>query len=148
MGLGESIKRGHDEYRRFFARLFDTSPSDAELRERLLKEFQKKLYAHHEAEAVTFLPRITKIPDLKDLALDIEIEHADMKRHFEALAGEKFDTEIWPRRLTPLYDVMHAHWLREEEVLIPFGPDYFSDEEWEDFGRRFDERVTRYLAEH
>jgi len=148
MGLGESIKRGHDEYRRFFAQLFNTSPQDAELRERVFKDFQRKLYAHHEAEARTFLPRMTKIPDLKDLGLDIEIEHADMKVHFETLMKEKYDTEIWPRKLTPLYDIMHAHWLKEEEILIPFGPDYFSESEWEDFGKRFDEEVEKYLEKH
>ena len=148
MGLGESIKRGHDEYRRFFAQLFSTSPPDAKLREQVLKDFQKKLYAHHEAEALTVLPRMTKIPALKDLALDIEIEHADMKMHFETLMKEKYDTEIWPRKLTPLYDIMHAHCLKEDEILIPFWPDYFSKSEWEDFGQRFDEVVEKYLEKH
>lgn len=141
MGLGDSIRRGHDEYRRFFAQLFNTSPHDAELREKVFKDFRRKLYAHHEAEAVTILQRMSGIPTLRDMALELEVEHADMKLHFETLMKEKYDTEIWPRKLAPLYDIMHAHWLKEEEGMIPFGPDYFSESEWEDLGRRFDERV-------
>jgi hypothetical protein len=146
--IGESIRKGHDEYRRFFAKLFKTSPKDAKLREQLFLEFQKKLYAHHEAETLTILPRMIKIPDLKDLALELIVEHGDMKRHFEWLTKEGYDGEIWPRKLAPLYDVMHAHWVKEEETLIPFGPEYFSDGEWEDLGKRFDEAVEEYLKKH
>jgi hypothetical protein len=32
--------------------------------------------------------------------------------------------------------------------MIPFGPDYFSKSEWEDFGKRFDEIVEDYLRKH
>jgi hemerythrin superfamily protein len=148
MGIGESIKRGHDEYRRIFAKLFKTTSKDAKLREQLFTEFQRKLYAHHEGEDKTILPRMNKIPELKDLALELEIEHVDMKAHFEALIKEGYDKEVWRYKLAPLYDVMHAHWLKEEETLIPFGPEFFSEQEWEDFGKRFDEIVEDYLKKH
>jgi hypothetical protein len=148
MGIGESIKKGHDEYRRIFAKLFKTSPKDAELRKQLFTDFQKKLYAHHEGEELTILPRMAKIPELRDLSLELEVEHADMKVHFDALLKGGFDKEIWRHKLAPLYDIMHAHWLKEEETLIPFAPDYFSVAEWEDFGKRFDEIVGEYLRKH
>ena len=73
---------------------------------------------------------------------------ADMKLHFEALTKEGYDREIWRHKLAPLYDIMHAHWLKEEETKIPFGPEYFSKNEWEDFGKRFDEIVAEYLKKH
>jgi hemerythrin superfamily protein len=148
MGIGESIKRDHDEYRRFFAKLSKTTVNDAKLREQLFNDFQRKLYAHHLGEELTVLPRMAKIPDLRDMAFELEVEHAAMKVHFEALMKERYNTEIWPRRLAPLYDIMHAHWLKEEETMIPFGPEYFSQSEWEDFGKRFDEIVEKYLKEH
>ena len=69
------------------------------------------------------MPLMVKIADLKDMALEIEVEHADMKVHFEALTKEGYDREIWRYKLTPLYDIMHAHWLKEEELLIPFWPE-------------------------
>jgi len=148
MGLGESIKKGHDEYRRFFAKLFKTTAKDAKLREQLFRDFQTKLYAHHEGEELTILPRMVKIQELKDMALELEVEHADMKLHFESLKKEGYDGEIWRYRLAPLYDIMHAHWLKEEEVMIPFGPEHFSAAEWEDFGKRFDAIVEEYLRKH
>lgn len=58
MGIGESIKRGHDEYRRFFAKLFTTTPKDAALREHLFTDFRRKLYAHHKGEELAILPRM------------------------------------------------------------------------------------------
>lgn len=50
LGLGESIKRDHDEYRRFFAKMAKTKPEDGQVREASLKDFMRSLYAHHEAE--------------------------------------------------------------------------------------------------
>jgi hemerythrin superfamily protein len=94
VGIIESIKRGHDENRRFFAKPFKTSPKDAKLREQLFTDFQKKLYAHHDAEKLTIFPRMLKIPDLRDLALELEVEHADMKMHFDALMKEGYDREV------------------------------------------------------
>jgi hemerythrin superfamily protein len=145
MGIGESIKRDHDEYRRFFKKLFKTSAEDAKLREQLFIDFQKKLYAHHRGEELTILPHMTKIPDLRDLALELEVEHVDMKAHVEALMKEGYNRDIWRHKLAPLYDVMHAHWLKEEEIMIPFGPEHFSTAEWKDFGKRFDQIVKEYL---
>ena len=43
MGLGESIKRDHDEYRRFFAKMSKTTLNDGELRASALKEIMRKL---------------------------------------------------------------------------------------------------------
>jgi hypothetical protein len=148
MGLGESIKQGHDDYRRFFAKLFKTTVKDAKLREQLFTDFQRKLYAHHNAEELTILPAMVKVPELKDLGLELEVEHEDMKQHFEALTKEGYDREIWRHKLAPLYDVMHAHWLKEEETMIPFGPDYFTKSQWENFGKKFDQIVEEYLKKH
>ncbi len=148
MGLGESIKAGHDEYRRFFAKLFKSQPKDAEMRKSLFLDFMKKLYAHHEAEEVVFFPRMMQMPQLRGLAFELEVEHAEMKVLCEALSKDRFETEIWRYKLAPLYDIMHAHWLKEEEDFTPFGLDYFSEEEWADFGKRFDEVVAKYLQTH
>lgn len=116
--------------------------------EKKFSRTSRENYAHHQAESLTILPQMTKIPDMKDLALELEVEHSDMKIHFENLMKEGYDLEIWRHRLAPLYDVMHAHWLKEEETMIPFGPEYFSKNEWEDFGKRFDEIIEEYLKNH
>jgi hypothetical protein len=91
---------------------------------------------------------MVKVAALHDLVLELEVEHADMKLHFEALSKDRFDVEIWRQRLAPLYDIMHAHLLKEEETLIPFAPDYFTKDEWKRFGERFDEIVKDYLEKH
>jgi hypothetical protein len=76
------------------------------------------------------------------------VEHVDMKRLFEAIKNDRVDTEVWKYKLTSIYDIMHAHWLKEEELLTPFGLDYFSASDWDGFGRRFDEILANKLAIH
>ncbi len=148
MGLGESIKRDHDEHRRFYAKMAKTKPEDAQVRAASLKDFMRKLYAHHEAEELTIFPKMMRIPELRGLAFELQVEHADMKMLFEAFSKDSAGTEVWRYKLASMYDIMHAHWLKEEEDLIPFGLDYFSGSEWSDFGKRFDEIVSEYLKTH
>jgi hemerythrin superfamily protein len=148
LGLGESIKRDHDEYRRFFAKMAKTTPQDAQVRETALKDITRKIVAHHEAEELTVFPKMMQIPQLRGLAFELEVEHVDMKRLFEALKGDRVDTEVWKYKLSSIYDIMHAHWLKEEEELTPFGLDYFSEGEWAGFGKRFDEIMLEKLKGH
>lgn len=145
MGLGESIKRDHDEYRRFFAKMAKTSPQDGQARMAALKDVMRRIYVHHVAEELTVFPKMMPIPELRGLAFELEVEHADMKRLFEALQKDNADTEVWKYKLASVYDIMHAHWLKEEEDLTPFGLDYFSEAEWAEFGRRFDEIMAQKL---
>jgi hemerythrin superfamily protein len=108
----------------------------------------RSLYAHHEAEELTIFPKMMQILELRGLAFELQVEHANMKLLFEALSKERADTEVWRYKLAPMYDIMHAHWLKEEEDLIPFGLDYFSENEWSDFGKRFDGIAAEYLSTH
>ncbi|MCL2358295.1 hemerythrin domain-containing protein [Candidatus Bathycorpusculum sp.] len=143
MGISESIKRDHDVYRRFFAKISKTTLNDGLMREEALKEVMQNIYAHHEAEELTIFPKMMQITELRGLAFELEVEHVDMKRLFETLKTERADTEIWKYKLIPIYDIMHTHWLKEEENLTPFGLDYFSEADWEQLGQRFDEIVHK-----
>ncbi len=145
LGLDESIKRDHDEYRRFFAKMAKTTPQDGKTRGEALRGIMVRIYAHHEAEELTIFPAMMKIPDLRGMAFELEVEHVDMKKLFEALVNDRVDTEVWKYKLSPIYDIMHAHWLKEEENLTPFGLDYFSVSDWAGFGKRFDEIINQRL---
>ncbi len=116
-----------------------TSPADGEARKMALESVVRDVLVHHEAEELTVFPRMLQNAPLKGLALELIVEHEDMRRLFEALKTFQADTEIWKYKLASIYDIMHAHWLKEEEQLTPFGLDYFSEAEWVEFGRRFDQ---------
>lgn len=73
MGLGESIKRDHDEYRRFFVKMSKTTLNDEEMRASALKEVMRKLYAHHEAEGVVIFPRMMQISTLRGLTFELRL---------------------------------------------------------------------------
>ena len=145
MGLGESIKRDHDAYRRFFAKMAKTTDKDGAARAAALKDIMAQIYAHHKAEELTVFPAMMKIPQLRGLAFELEVEHGDMKRLFEALKDDKVDVEVWKYKLSSIYDIMHAHWLKEEEQLTPFGLDFFSEADWRGFGERFDQIMREEL---
>ncbi len=146
MGLGESIKRDHDTYRRFFAKMAKTTEKDGPTRVAALKDIMAQIYAHHKAEELTVFPDMMKIPQLRGLAFELEVEHNDMKRLFEALKDDKTDVEVWKYKLSSIYDIMHAHWLKEEEQLTPFGLDFFSEVDWCHFGERFDQIMREELG--
>lgn len=145
MGLSESIKHDHDAYRRFFAKMAKTTEKDGAARAAALKDIMAQIYAHHKAEELTIFPAMMRIPQLRGLAFELEVEHNDMKRLFEALKDDKTGTEVWKYKLSSIYDIMHAHWLKEEEQLTPFGLDFFSEAEWTGFGERFDEVMDKEL---
>jgi hemerythrin superfamily protein len=146
LGLGESIKRDHDAYRRFFAKMAKTTDKDGAARSAALKDIMTQIYAHHKAEELTVFPAMMKIPQLRGLAFELEVEHGDMKRLFEALKDDKTDVEVWKYKLASIYDIMHAHWLKEEEQLTPFGLDFFSEADWRGFGAGFDECMAQELS--
>jgi hemerythrin superfamily protein len=145
LGLGESIKRDHDAYRRFFAKMVKSTEKDGAARSAALKDIMAQIYAHHKAEELTVFPAMMKIPELRGLAFELIVEHEDMKRLFEALKDDKADVEVWKYKLSSIYDIMHAHWLKEEEQLTPFGLDYFSEADWRGFGQRFDQILSEEL---
>jgi len=146
LGLGESIKRDHDVYRRFFAKMAKSTPEDAPIRNALLKDITQKIAVHHEAEEQTLFPRLRQIPEFKCLILELTAEHEDLKRLFEALQDIPSNTEVWKYKLASIYDIMHAHWLKEEERLTPFSLDYFTEMEWADFGRCFENITAKKLS--
>lgn len=146
MGIGESIKNGHDEYRRIFAKLFKTTEKDAQKREQLFMDYVKKLYSHHEAEELTIIPQMLKVPDLKDIGFELEEEHACMKLLIKDLRTVGYDHKMWRYRLSPLYSVMKVHWDKEETIVIPFAPEYFPMSALEDLGKKFDEITVNFMS--
>ncbi len=145
MAIGESIKSGHDEYRRIFAKLFRSTVKDAETREKLFNEYAVKLYAHHDGEERLLIPQMLKIPDLKDMGYELEEEHATMKVLIKELKQMGYGNAMWRYRLSPLYSVMKVHWDKEETQLIPFAPEYFPATTLEDLGKKFDALVQDYI---
>jgi hemerythrin superfamily protein len=148
LDLGALIKLEHDDYRRFFAKMARTTTQDGQARTEALEQVMRKIYAHHEAEEITLFPKMMKIEALRGLAFELEVEHADMKHLFDVLKASRIDTEVWKYKLASIYDIMHAHWVKEEEQLTPFWIDYFSAEDWAALGKQFQDATERYLQIH
>ncbi len=147
MPLGWSIKRDHDLYRVIFSKMLKTTEKDAAQRKELLERYQISLYAHHDAEERVLFPAMIKKPqkEWRDLAYELEMEHRAMKILIKELSEMGYESKVWTYRVSPLYSIMRIHWDKEEHFLIPFALEYFTAEEWESLGKRFDDEVSRLI---
>jgi hemerythrin superfamily protein len=138
MGIGEDIKRDHDEFRRTLPKMEKTSEKDVDLRKELLPHFERILYAHHLAEEETLFPAMEKKDELKNMALDLTEEHRAMMILLDDLKISGWDFKFWRNRLRPFREIIVVHWRKEEELIIPHISAYFSQAEIDELSKGFD----------
>jgi hemerythrin superfamily protein len=146
MGIGEAIKADHDEFRRVLLRMEKTSEKDVALRKQLLPHFKRILYAHHVAEEEVLFPAMQKKKELKDMAMDLREEHRAMMILLDDLELSGWDFKFWRHRLRPFREIIVIHWNKEETILIPHMPSYFSTAEINDMSTGFDSVRARELS--
>ncbi len=145
MGIGEAIKADHDEFRRIIAKMEKTTERDAEIRKQLLPHLMKILYAHHVAEEEILFPAMENKEELKDMALDLTEEHRAMMILLNDLEASGWDFKLWRPRLRPFREIIGVHWSKEETIVIPHLPSYFSQTEIDEFSKGFDAVRKRVL---
>jgi len=145
MGIGEAIKADHDEFRRIIAKMEKTTEKDAEIRKQLLPHLMKILYAHHVAEEEILFPAMEKKEELKNMALDLTEEHRAMMILLNDLEASGWDFKLWRPRLRPFREIIGVHWSKEETIVIPHLPSYFSQTEIDEFSEGFDAVRKRVL---
>ena len=146
MGIGEAIKADHDEFRRILLKMENTSEKEIELRKQLLPHFKRILYAHHVAEEEVLFPAMQKKKELKDMALDLTEEHRAMIILLDDLELSGWGFKLWRHRLRPFREIIVIHWNKEETVLIPHMPSYFTPAEIDDMSEGFDKVRKRELV--
>jgi hemerythrin superfamily protein len=146
MGIGEDIKRDHDEFRRTLLKMEKTSEKDVDLRKELLPHFERILYAHHVAEEETLFPAMEKKDELKNMALDLTEEHRAMMILLDDLKVSGWDFKFWRNRLRPFREIIVVHWRKEEELIIPHMSAYFSQAEIDELSMGFDAVRKREIS--
>jgi hemerythrin-like domain-containing protein len=146
MGIGEAIKADHDEFRRVLLRMEKTSEKDVALRKQLLPHFKRILYAHHVAEEEVLFPAMQKKKELKDMAMDLREKHRAIIILLDDLELSGWDFKFWRHRLRPFREIIVIHWNKEETILIPHMPSYFSTAEINDMSTGFDSVRARELS--
>jgi len=144
MGIGEAIKADHDEFRRVLLRMEKTSEKDVALRKQLLPHF-KRYFAPITWRKKRF-PAMQKRKELKDMALDLTEEHRAMIILLDDLELSGWDFKFWRHRLRPFREIIVIHWNKEETILIPHRPTYFSTAEIDDLSAGFDSVRARELS--
>jgi hemerythrin superfamily protein len=145
MGIGEEIKKDHDEFRRILLKMEKTAEKDVNLRKELLPHFKRILYAHHVAEEETLFPAMEKKEELKNMALDLTEEHRAMIILLDDLEVSGWVYKFWRNRLRPFREIIVVHWRKEEEIIIPHMSDYFSQKEIDELSLGFDNVRKREL---
>ena len=141
--IGEFIKRDHDDFRLMFERLWKSTPDEISLRTELYPFLVNRILSHHVAEEATIFPAMEKNPDLVDTTLVLIEEHRGMAMLARDLQQTPYGDRLWRPRIFPFYDVINAHWTREEADLFPHSWFYFPRKEQEEFGAKFQEVLAR-----
>lgn len=138
MGIGEAIKEDHDEFKRVLVRIENTSEREVELRKQLLPHFKRILYAHHVAEEEVLFPAMQQRKELNDMALDLTEEHRAMIILLNDLELTGWSFKFWRHRLRPFREIIAPHLTKEETLLIPHLPTYFSKAEIDEMSAAYD----------
>jgi hemerythrin superfamily protein len=138
MSIADSIMSDHAEFRGMIAALQKTSTKDFEERRRTFSDLKKKVSAHFLAEEDTVIKEMAKLTELRPLALELTEEHQAIRDLFDVLWATNCDDEIWLPRLAPISELLTIHMGKEENVVIPAAPKYFTDAQLEALGRVFD----------
>ena len=105
----------------------------------------KILYAHHVAEEEILFPAMEKKEELKNMALDLTEEHRAMMILLNDLETSGWNFNLWRPRLRPFREIIGVHWNKEETIVIPHLPSYFSQTEIDEFRKGFDAVRKRVL---
>ena len=143
MAIGETITADHREFKRIIEKMEKTTENDVGLRKQLLPHFMVILSAHHVAEEEVLFPAMYKKGMMESLARDLTEEHRAMMILLHDLKVSGWDFKFWTHRLRPFREIIVPHWNKEEELLIPHIPDYFSQTEIDELSAEFDDARAR-----
>jgi hemerythrin superfamily protein len=141
--IGEFIKRDHDDFRLMFERLMNSTQKEQDLRREVYPFLKTRIHAHHVAEEATVFPAMEKLPDLAAITLVLIEEHRGMDLLADDLLKLSYAGVTWRPRIFPFYDVISAHWKREETDVFVHAPYYFTAKELADLGSKFETILRR-----
>lgn len=136
--IDEFIKRDHDDFRLMFEFLWNSGTGDVELRKEVYPFLVNRIIAHHVAEEATIFPVMEKISPLLPITLVLIEEHRGMAILARDLAELPYEDRLWRPRIFPFYDVISAHWEKEETDLFPHSPFYLTGNDLVDNGTKFE----------
>ncbi|HEY3420109.1 MAG TPA: hemerythrin domain-containing protein [Methanomassiliicoccales archaeon] len=147
MSIADSIKTDHTEFRSMIATLQKTSREDFELRRRTFSDLRRKVSAHFLAEEDTVIKEMAKLTELRPLALELLEEHQAIRDLFDVLWATNCDDEVWLPRLSPIAELLAIHMGKEENIVIPAAPKYFTDAQLDALGRVFDKVEAQEMGQ-
>jgi Hemerythrin HHE cation binding domain. len=114
--------------------------------EAILSHFRRILYAHHVAEEEVLFPAMQQRKELNDMALDLTEEHRAMIILLNDLELSGWSFKFWRHRLRPFREIIVPHLTKEETLLIPHLPTYFSQADIDEMSAAYDVVRARELS--
>ncbi len=146
MSIADSIKADHEDFRSMISSLQKTSTGDFEERRTTFTDLRQRVTAHFLAEEDTVIKEMAKLSELRPLALELLEEHQAMRDLLDVLWATNCDDEIWLPRLTPIAELLAIHMGKEENIVIPAAPKYFTEAQLEALGRVFDNEEKKEIG--
>lgn len=119
------LKDEHKEAKSLFKELLKQDSVEAKECETLCK----KLLLHMEMEEKFFYPKVKKIQDTKELALEAKLEHEEAKVQITALLKDELDAIETKVKLETLQLEIEHHVEEEEKELFPLAEKVLSEKE-------------------
>lgn len=138
MSIADSIKSDHSDFRSMISTLQKTSTKDFEERRMTFTNLRHKVTAHFLAEEDTVIKEMAKLSELRTLALELREEHQAIRDLIDVLWATNCDDEVWLPRLVPISELLAIHMGKEENIVIPAAPKYFTEAQLEALGTVFD----------
>jgi hypothetical protein len=138
MSIADSIKSDHSDFRSMISTLQKTSTKDFEERRMTFTNLRHKVTGHFLAEEDTVIKEMAKLSELRTLALELREEHQAIRDLLDVLWATNCDDEVWLPRFVPISELLAIHMGKEENIVIPAAPKYFTEAQLEALGKVFD----------
>lgn len=131
--LFELLKRDHRQVEKWMAQIEDGAESD---REDIFTTLQDALEKHMQLEEKYFYPQLSKIKELKDLAVDAVDEHEKVKNFLSQLEDLDVDDEEWLSSFIEMKQGIQHHVQDEEKKIFPGCTKYMQAQLLQEIGEK------------
>ncbi len=143
MDAFEFIKDEHDRMDKTFAKLKETSESDAEKRVTLFEKLKKDLEIHMKIEEAILYPELKDHKKTEDKGYEGIAEHDVGKNILREMDSMPKDNKEWTAKFDVLKESMEHHNKEEEDDLFPAARKVLSQKKIDEMGEKLIEEKEK-----
>ncbi len=137
MDIFQTLKVDHQEAKKLFEDLEQTSDKDDKTRDKLFGELKDALEAHSKAEEQVFYTPLKQQEETKGKIQHANKEHEKVAKTLEDLENMDKDDKQWLKDVTQLKEDVQHHVKEEENEIFPKAQKIFSEQQAKEMAIQF-----------